>query len=82
MVWCSVITTHGIAWRMNAKIYIAEFAIDLKILLERMTNLEWPVKLKEESKILDIRTKLFTLRVVKRWNRLLRDMVDAQNIEY
>ncbi|KFW62045.1 hypothetical protein AS28_00098, partial [Pygoscelis adeliae] len=38
-------------------------------------------KLKEGRIRLDIRKKLFTLRVVKHWNRLPREVVDAPSLE-
>ncbi|KAK4815720.1 hypothetical protein QYF61_006758 [Mycteria americana] len=38
-------------------------------------------KLKEGRFILDIRKKLFTMRVVKHWKRLPREVVDAPSLE-
>ncbi|KFR16875.1 hypothetical protein N306_02956, partial [Opisthocomus hoazin] len=38
-------------------------------------------KLKEGRFRLDIRKKLFTMRVVKHWNRLPREAVDAPSLE-
>ncbi|KFO89522.1 hypothetical protein N320_06537, partial [Buceros rhinoceros silvestris] len=38
-------------------------------------------KLKEGRFKLDIRKKFFTLRVVKRWHRLPREVVDAPALE-
>ncbi|KFR14827.1 hypothetical protein N306_07522, partial [Opisthocomus hoazin] len=38
-------------------------------------------KLKEGRFRLDIRKKFFTMRVVKRWNRLPREAVDAPSLE-
>jgi len=38
-------------------------------------------KLKESRFRLDIRKKLFTMRVVKHWNRLPREAVDAPSLE-
>ena len=38
-------------------------------------------KLKEGRFKLDIRKKFFTVRVVRRWNRLLREAVDAPPLE-
>ncbi|KFR12986.1 hypothetical protein N306_11108, partial [Opisthocomus hoazin] len=37
-------------------------------------------KLKECKFILDIRKKFFTMRVVKHWNRLPREAVDAPSL--
>jgi len=38
-------------------------------------------KLKEDELRLDIRNKLFTVRVARHWNRLRREVVDAFSLE-
>ncbi|KFV50650.1 hypothetical protein N341_10176, partial [Tyto alba] len=38
-------------------------------------------KLKESRFILDIRKKLFTVKVVRHWGRLPREAVDAPSLE-
>lgn len=38
-------------------------------------------KLKEDSFRLDIRRKFFTVRVVRHWYRLLKEVVDAPSLE-
>jgi len=39
------------------------------------------IKLKEGRLRLDIRKTFFTMRVVKHWERLLREVVDAPSLE-
>ena len=38
-------------------------------------------KLKERRFKLDVRKKIFTIRVMRHWHRLPRDVLDAQSLE-
>lgn len=38
-------------------------------------------KLEEGRFILDLKKRIFTMRVVKHWNRLLREIVDSPSLQ-